>query len=177
MSLKSVRRSTTEIHRGPKRVGLKYYTSIGNRMTTYLMKVCIDHHDLEALKGDFESTSAIYNITPDFLPQAHRLEYVCQWCSGTLHVFTFYDFGKGVLEGQYFCQRLVQLRSSHAYPSTECLESIAWHRIGAYPSYHILATYFWQSTPYLSDIMFSVGLHAFDLSQLMSSKADLAFPP
>ncbi|KAI1660619.1 NADP-dependent oxidoreductase domain-containing protein [Daldinia decipiens] len=72
-----------ESHRGRK------------QLEDYFMKVSIGHHGREALKGEFESTLAIYNITPDFCPKPIAWGTFASDPTSHFYICKFYDFVEG----------------------------------------------------------------------------------
>ncbi|KAI1134033.1 Fructosamine/Ketosamine-3-kinase [Hypoxylon sp. FL0543] len=86
------------------------------REEDYFMKVSSGPHGLEALKGEFESTAAIYSITPEFCPKP--IAWGTFAGDPTLHFYIckFYNFTKGVPEPRSFCEKLARLHSNHTSP-------------------------------------------------------------
>jgi protein-ribulosamine 3-kinase len=70
----------------------------------------------EALKGEFESTSAIYSITPDFCPKPIAWGTFNNDPDSHFYVCKFYEFTEGVPEPVSFCEKLARLHSHHASP-------------------------------------------------------------
>ncbi|KAI2634224.1 NADP-dependent oxidoreductase domain-containing protein [Hypomontagnella submonticulosa] len=83
----------------------------------YFMKVSVGHHGREALKGEYESTSAIYSITPDFIPKPIAWGTFANDPTSHFYICKFYDFTKGVPEPASFCEKLARLHSSHTSPN------------------------------------------------------------
>lgn len=79
-------------------------------------QVSVGHHGREALKGEFESTSAIYSITPDFCPKPIAWGTFQSDPDSHFYVCKFYDFTEGVPEPKSFCEKLARLHSSHTSP-------------------------------------------------------------
>jgi protein-ribulosamine 3-kinase len=71
---------------------------------------------LEALKGEFQSTSAIYHITPDFCPRPIAWGTLRSEPDSHFYVCKFYNFTEGVPEPTSFCEKLASLHSSHTSP-------------------------------------------------------------
>ncbi|KAF3056226.1 Alcohol dehydrogenase [NADP(+)] [Daldinia childiae] len=86
------------------------------RTEDYFMKVSIGHHGREALKGEFESTLAIYNISPDFCPKPIAWGTFASDPTSHFYICKFYDFIEGVPEPKGFAERLARLHSSHTSP-------------------------------------------------------------
>ncbi|KAK1253289.1 hypothetical protein MKX07_001366 [Trichoderma sp. CBMAI-0711] len=83
---------------------------------TYFMKVSTNHHGKLALMGEFESTSTIHAITPDFCPKPIACGTFNTDANSHFYVCKFYDFVEGVPEPNSFCQKLARLHSSHPSP-------------------------------------------------------------
>lgn len=87
-----------------------------NSNESYFLKVSIGHHGREALRGEFEATSAIYTIIPDFCPKPvgwgslsgaeDTHFYICKW----------HNFAEGVPAPESFCKKLTTLHSSLTSP-------------------------------------------------------------
>ncbi len=84
---------------------------------SYFMKVSYGHHGREALKGEFEATSAIYNITPDFCPKPIAWGTLRDEPDVHFYVCKYYNFTEGVPEPVSFCAKLARLHSSHTSPN------------------------------------------------------------
>ncbi|KAJ5738348.1 Fructosamine kinase-domain-containing protein [Penicillium malachiteum] len=85
---------------------------------SYFLKISTGIEGKNALKGEFESTEAIYAIVPNFCPKP------IAW--GTLHddqdshfyLCKFYEFFKELEpDPQSFCERLTKLHSNHSSPN------------------------------------------------------------
>ncbi|KAI0141225.1 Fructosamine kinase-domain-containing protein [Xylariaceae sp. FL1272] len=76
---------------------------------SYFMKVSLGHHGREALKGEFESTSAIYAITPDFCPKPIAWGTFSSDQNSHFYICKFYDFAEGVPHPTHFCAKLAEL--------------------------------------------------------------------
>ncbi|KAI0834344.1 NADP-dependent oxidoreductase domain-containing protein [Hypoxylon sp. FL0890] len=87
------------------------------REEDFFMKVSVGHHGREALKGEFESTSAIYSITPHFCPKPIAWGTFAGDLTSHFYICKFYDFTKGVPEPRSFCEKLARLHSSHTSPN------------------------------------------------------------
>ncbi|KAI0895594.1 Fructosamine kinase-domain-containing protein [Annulohypoxylon nitens] len=87
------------------------------REENYFMKVSVGDHGREALKGEFESTSSIYSITPDFCPKPIACGTFASDPSSHFYICKFYDFVEGVPEPTSFCEKLARLHSSHTSPN------------------------------------------------------------
>jgi protein-ribulosamine 3-kinase len=83
---------------------------------SYFMKVSIGHHGREALKGEFEATSAIYAITPNFCPKPVAWGSLLNQPDAHFYICKYYDFADGVPEPSSFCKKLAKLHSSHTSP-------------------------------------------------------------
>lgn len=79
-------------------------------------KVSYGHHGREALRGEFEATSAIYAITPDFCPKPIAWGTLQNEENAHFYVCKYYDFVEGVPEPVSFCEKLARLHSSHTSP-------------------------------------------------------------
>ncbi|OIW23750.1 hypothetical protein CONLIGDRAFT_657379 [Coniochaeta ligniaria NRRL 30616] len=86
------------------------------REESYFMKISHGYHGHEALKGEFQATSAIYAITPDFCPKP--IAWGSLQCENDAHFYVckYYDFAEGVPEPTSFCEKLARLHSSHTSP-------------------------------------------------------------
>ena len=75
-----------------------------------------NHHGKLAVLSEFESTSTIHTITPDFCPKP--IECGTFETDPNLHFYVckFYDFAEGVPEPQSFCEKLARLPSSSSSP-------------------------------------------------------------
>lgn len=81
------------------------------------MKVSYGHHGREALKGEFEGTSAIYDITPDFCPKPIAWGSFRDEEDAHFYVCKFYSFENGVKpKPRPFCEKLSRLHSCHKSP-------------------------------------------------------------
>ncbi|KAI0135871.1 Fructosamine kinase-domain-containing protein [Daldinia grandis] len=87
------------------------------RKEDYFMKVSIGHHGREALKGEFESTLAIYNIIPDFCPKPIAWGTYASDPASHFYICKFYGFAEGVPEPKGFAEKLSRLHSSHTSPN------------------------------------------------------------
>ncbi|KAI1392459.1 Fructosamine kinase-domain-containing protein [Hypoxylon trugodes] len=83
----------------------------------YFMKVSIGKHGRAALKGEFESTSAIYSITPDFCTKPIAWGTFASDSNSHFYICKFYNFIEGVPEPEKFCEKLARLHSSHTSPN------------------------------------------------------------
>ncbi|RYC65941.1 hypothetical protein CHU98_g184 [Xylaria longipes] len=75
------------------------------------------HHGLEALKGEYESTSAIYAITPDFCPKPIAWGTFKTDKDSHFYICKFYEFTDGLPSPKMFCANLAKLHSSHTSPT------------------------------------------------------------
>ncbi|KAL7903975.1 Fructosamine kinase domain-containing protein [Trichoderma velutinum] len=82
----------------------------------YFMKVSFDHHGKLALMGEFESTSAIYKIIPEFCPKPIGWGTFKDDPNSHFYICKFYDFIEGVPEPNFFCEQLARLHSHHSSP-------------------------------------------------------------
>ncbi|KAL6798844.1 Fructosamine kinase domain-containing protein [Trichoderma sp. SZMC 28013] len=82
----------------------------------YFMKVSLDHHGKLALMGEFESTSAIHKIMPEFCPKPIGWGTFKNDTNSHFYICKFYDFIEGVPEPNFFCDQLARLHSSHSSP-------------------------------------------------------------
>ncbi|KAL6790202.1 Fructosamine kinase domain-containing protein [Trichoderma sp. SZMC 28013] len=82
----------------------------------YFMKVSFDDHGKQALMGEFESTSAIHRIIPEFCPKPIGWGTFKNDTKSHFYICKFYDFIEGVPEPNFFCEQLAQLHSSHSSP-------------------------------------------------------------
>ncbi|KAK5656580.1 hypothetical protein OQA88_4559 [Cercophora sp. LCS_1] len=83
---------------------------------SYFMKVSYGQHGQEALKGEFEATSTIYSITPDFCPKPIAWGALNEEADAHFYVCKFYDFTEGVPEPVSFCEKLARLHSAYQSP-------------------------------------------------------------
>ncbi|KAK5631742.1 hypothetical protein RRF57_007456 [Xylaria bambusicola] len=93
-----------------------------NSEESYFMKVrrrqvSRGHHGLEALKGEFESTSAIYAITPDFCPRPIAWGTFKADNDSHFYICKFYEFTDGLPNPKLFCANLAKLHSFHTSPT------------------------------------------------------------
>ena len=77
----------------------------------------VGHHGREALKGEFEGTSAIYSITPEFVPKP--IAWGTYKSSPDTHFYLckFYDLVEELPDPAIFCARLAELHQSHSSPN------------------------------------------------------------
>lgn len=80
-------------------------------------QVSYGYHGREALKGEFEATSAIFAIAPDFCPKPIAWGSLHSELDAHFYVCKYYDFADGVPEPASFCEKLARLHSSHASPA------------------------------------------------------------
>lgn len=83
---------------------------------TYFMKVSHGHHGREALRGEFEGTSAIHAITPNFCPKPIAWGTFRNDPNSHFYVCKFYNFTEGVPKPISFCKKLATLHSSKTSP-------------------------------------------------------------
>ncbi|KAI8628818.1 Fructosamine kinase-domain-containing protein [Xylariaceae sp. FL1651] len=83
---------------------------------SYFMKVSKGHHGRESLKGEFESTSAIYAITPSFCPKPIAWGTFKSDPDSHFYICKFYEFAEGLPHPAKFCASLAELHSSHTSP-------------------------------------------------------------
>ncbi|KAK4175486.1 Fructosamine/Ketosamine-3-kinase [Triangularia setosa] len=83
---------------------------------SYFMKVSVGFHGREALKGEFEGTSAIYAITPDFCPEPIAWGSLERQEDCHFYLCKFYKFADGVPEPGSFCEKLARLHSNGTSP-------------------------------------------------------------
>ncbi|KAF2968525.1 hypothetical protein GQX73_g5035 [Xylaria multiplex] len=88
-----------------------------NSKESYFMKVSRGHHGLEALKGEYESTSEIYAITPDFCPKPIAYGTFETDKDSHFYICKFYEFTDGLPNPKMFCANLAKLHSSHTSPT------------------------------------------------------------
>ncbi|KAI1469878.1 Fructosamine kinase-domain-containing protein [Daldinia caldariorum] len=86
------------------------------REEDYFMKVSVGHHGREALKGEFEATSAIHDITSDFCPKPIAWGTFASDPTSHFYICKFYNFTEGVPDPTSFCEKLAQLHSNHNSP-------------------------------------------------------------
>ncbi|KAI1116129.1 Fructosamine kinase-domain-containing protein [Nemania sp. NC0429] len=75
------------------------------------------HHGLESLKGEFASTSEIYEITPDFCPKPIAWGTFKTDEDSHFYICKFYEFTDGLPDPKMFCAKLAKLHSSHTSPT------------------------------------------------------------
>ena len=82
-----------------------------------MWQVSVGHHGREALKGEFEGTSAIYSITPEFVPKP--IAWGTYKSSPDTHFYLceFYDLVEELPDPGIFCARLAELHRSHSSPN------------------------------------------------------------
>ncbi len=83
----------------------------------YFMKVSLGPHGREALKGEFEATSAIYSITPDFCPRPIAWGTFANDPNSHFYVCKFYNFVEGVPEPVSFSKNVAKLHSNATSPN------------------------------------------------------------
>ncbi|PTB69393.1 hypothetical protein BBK36DRAFT_1109657, partial [Trichoderma citrinoviride] len=82
----------------------------------YFMKVSTNHHGKLAVMSEFESTSTIHAITPDFCPKPIGCGTFEADANLHFYVCKFYNFAEGVPEPTSFCEKLARLHSSSSSP-------------------------------------------------------------
>ncbi|CAP59714.1 uncharacterized protein PODANS_1_390 [Podospora anserina S mat+] len=80
------------------------------------MKISVGTHGREPLKGEYEGTSAIFAITPDFCPAPIAWGSLNIQEDSHFYLCKFYDFTDGVPEPVSFCEKLARLHSSGSSP-------------------------------------------------------------
>jgi fructosamine-3-kinase len=75
------------------------------------------HHGREALRGEFEATSAICSITPDFCPKSIAWSTLANSPDSHFYLCRFYDFAGGIPEPIGFCEKLARLHQAQVSPS------------------------------------------------------------
>ncbi|KAK4035333.1 Fructosamine/Ketosamine-3-kinase [Parachaetomium inaequale] len=80
---------------------------------SYFVKVSLGHHGREALKGEFEATSAIHAVTPDFCPQPIAWGSLRGDPDAHFYLCRYYEFSGKLPEPGPFCERLARLHKSH----------------------------------------------------------------
>ncbi|KAK3302968.1 Fructosamine/Ketosamine-3-kinase [Chaetomium strumarium] len=106
-----------DVHQSPwaKALRLEVHQTDGSD-ESYFVKISLGQHGRDALKGEFEATTAIYAITPDFCPKPIAWGRLAE-CDGCFYVCKFYDFAAGVMPYPVsFCEKLARLHSSHTSP-------------------------------------------------------------
>jgi protein-ribulosamine 3-kinase len=90
---------------------------IGSSSDSKVWQVSVGHHGREALRGEFEGTSAIYSITPDFVPKP--IAWGTYKSSPDTHFYLckFYDLVEELPDPAVFCARLAELHQSHSSPN------------------------------------------------------------
>ncbi|MCJ1399879.1 hypothetical protein MMC11_003082 [Xylographa trunciseda] len=84
---------------------------------SYFLKISIGHHGCESLMGEFESTSAIYSISPDFVPKPIAWGS-CKSVSDThFYLAEFKNLALKLPESASFCERLAELHKNGVSPS------------------------------------------------------------
>ncbi|KAL6876107.1 Fructosamine kinase domain-containing protein [Trichoderma longibrachiatum] len=82
----------------------------------YFMKVSTNHHGKLALTSEFESTSTIHAITPDFCPKPIGCGTFETDANLHFYVCKFYIFAEGMPEPHSFCEKLARLNASSSSP-------------------------------------------------------------
>ncbi|KAL7950209.1 Fructosamine kinase domain-containing protein [Trichoderma barbatum] len=75
----------------------------------YFIKVSPNNEGKEALQGEFESTSAIYNVNPDLCPKPIGWGTLNIDSNSHFYVCKFYEFIDDIPEPISFCEKLAQL--------------------------------------------------------------------
>ncbi|KAM7192874.1 Fructosamine kinase domain containing protein [Naviculisporaceae sp. PSN 640] len=92
---------------------------------SYFMKVSVGHHGREALKGEFEGTSAIYAAVPGFSPRPLAWGTLSSQPDSHFYVCDFYEFVDGALpEPTSFCKNLARL---HQAPQKSPNQKFGFH--------------------------------------------------
>jgi fructosamine-3-kinase len=68
------------------------------------------------VKGEYEATSAIYAIIPDFCPKPIAWGSLKDYQDAHFYLCEFYDFTEGVPKPNNFCKKLARLHWSHSSP-------------------------------------------------------------
>ncbi|KAK4153161.1 Fructosamine kinase-domain-containing protein [Chaetomidium leptoderma] len=83
---------------------------------SYFLKVSVGYPGREALKGEFEATSAIHAITPDFCPNPIAWGSLRNESNAYFYVCKYYHFSADLPEPGPFCEKLARLHKSHTSP-------------------------------------------------------------
>jgi fructosamine-3-kinase len=81
-----------------------------------MTQISIGFHGLQALKGEYEATSAIHAITPDFCPKPIAWGSLENHTDAHFYLCKFYNLSEELPEPDGFCEKLARLHSSHSPP-------------------------------------------------------------
>ncbi|KAK0732425.1 Fructosamine kinase-domain-containing protein [Apiosordaria backusii] len=77
----------------------------------YFMKTSYGHHGREALRGEFEGTSAIHAITPEFCPRPIAWGTFTSQPDTHFYLCKYFEFAEGIPSPSPFCEKLARLHS------------------------------------------------------------------
>ncbi|KAM7201774.1 Fructosamine/Ketosamine-3-kinase [Naviculisporaceae sp. PSN 640] len=84
---------------------------------SYFMKVSEGHHGREAIKGEFEATSAIHAVVPNFCPKPIAWGTFASDADAHFYLCKFYEFAKGMPDPELFCANLATLHTQSKSPT------------------------------------------------------------
>ncbi|KAH8589977.1 NADP-dependent oxidoreductase domain-containing protein [Bisporella sp. PMI_857] len=84
---------------------------------SYFMKVSVGEHGRAALKGEFEATSSIHLIAPDFTPRPITYGSFKSIADSHYYICKFYELAEELPEASDFCSKLAGLHSQSKSPN------------------------------------------------------------
>lgn len=81
------------------------------------MKVSHGPHGREALKGEFEGTKAIYNLTPDLVPKPIAWGTFKSRNDAHFYICKFHELDEQLPDREEFCKKLAALHQQHVSPT------------------------------------------------------------
>jgi protein-ribulosamine 3-kinase len=82
-----------------------------------IYQVSVSEHGRKALEGEFESTSAIHAVTPDFAPKPITWGSFKAIPNTHYYLCKFYDLAKELPEPTEFCSKLAELHTKSQSPN------------------------------------------------------------
>ncbi|KAL2192359.1 Fructosamine/Ketosamine-3-kinase [Corynascus similis CBS 632.67] len=83
----------------------------------YFIKVSLGHHGREAIKGEFNATSAIYAATPDFCPHPIAWGSLQTERNAHFYICKYHHLSDAMPEPALLSEKLARLHSSHTSPN------------------------------------------------------------
>ncbi|KAK4246833.1 Fructosamine kinase-domain-containing protein [Corynascus novoguineensis] len=81
------------------------------------IRVSLGHHGWEAIKGEFNATSAIYAATPDFCPHPIAWGRLKTERDAHFYICKYHHFSDAMPEPTLLSEKLARLHSSHTSPN------------------------------------------------------------
>ncbi|KAF2761175.1 hypothetical protein EJ05DRAFT_508369 [Pseudovirgaria hyperparasitica] len=84
---------------------------------SYFMKLSLDHHGKEALKGEYEGTAALHDLAPELVPKPIAWGSLESKEDTHFYLTKFYELGEQLPSEADFCKRLADLHHKHCSPN------------------------------------------------------------